>query len=57
MNIYMYFISPGLLIEAPVILVTLFLYKGTAESRAVAFLTLYLIGLVANTTAILLYTS
>ncbi|KAI1198159.1 hypothetical protein F5X97DRAFT_342852 [Nemania serpens] len=55
MNIFMYFVSAGPPSNQPIILVTPFLYKGSAPTGRAAFSALYAIGPINDTTSVLPY--
>jgi hypothetical protein len=55
MNIFLYFISSGPPSNAPVILITPFLYMGNATSGRSAFASLYAIGPLQDTTSVVPY--
>ncbi|KAI1151045.1 FAD binding domain-containing protein [Nemania diffusa] len=55
MNVFLYFISDGSPTNQPTILVTPFLYKGNATTGRTAFGSLYEIGPMTDTTAVLPY--
>ncbi|KAF2740571.1 FAD binding domain-containing protein [Polyplosphaeria fusca] len=57
MVIYIYFVSQGPPTNAPMLMVTPFLYKGNAEAGKAAFASLYQIGPDVDTTTIVPYTS
>lgn len=56
MNVFLYFISSGPPSNEPVVLTTPFLYMGNATSGKAAFASLYAIGPIQDTTAVLPYT-
>ncbi|KAH7123628.1 FAD binding domain-containing protein [Dendryphion nanum] len=55
-NVYLYLVNSGPPTNAPAIMVTGFLHKGTEESGRKAFAPLYNIGPVGNSSAVLPYT-